>query len=56
MVFGPVDAFIAMVQNVHWVKLYIKTKDLNGVRKILSPIVNNPKGVAPGVDRKVELE
>ncbi|MCF0216218.1 MAG: primosomal protein N' [Fibrobacteraceae bacterium] len=56
MVFGPVDAFIAMVQNVHWVKLYIKTKDLNGVRKILSPIVNNPKGVAPGVDIKVELE
>lgn len=56
MVLGPVDAFISMVQNVHWCKLYIKAKDLVPVRKLLHPIVNHPKGFAPGVDIKVEIE
>lgn len=56
MVLGPVDAFVSVVQNVHWVKLYIKTADLNPVRRILSPIVNSPKPWAPGVDIKVEID
>lgn len=56
MVLGPVDAFIAVVQNVHWCKLYIKTNDLNPVRRLLAPIVNNPKGFVPGVDIKIEIE
>lgn len=56
MVMGPVDAFIPVVQNVHWVKLYIKTSDLSAVRRILSPIVNSAKPVFPGVDIKVEIE
>lgn len=56
LVLGPVDAFISMVQNVHWVKLYIKTKDLVAVRRILSPIVNSPKPWALGVDIKVEID
>ena len=56
MVMGPVDAFIPVVQNVHWVKLYIKTNDLAAVRRILSPIVNSAKPVFPGVDIKVEIE
>lgn len=56
MVMGPVDAFIPVVQNVHWVKLYIKTSDLSAVRRILSPIVNAPKPWVQGVDIKVEIE
>ena len=56
MVMGPVDAFIPVVQNVHWVKLYLKTGDLSAVRRILSPIVNSAKPVFPGVDIKVEIE
>lgn len=56
MVLGPVDAFIPVVQNVYWVKLYIKTADLNLVRSILNPIVNSPKPFVPGVDIKVEIE
>ena len=55
MVMGPVDAFIPVVQNVHWVKLYLKTGDLSAVRRILSPIVNSAKPVFPGVDVKVEI-
>ena len=56
MVMGPVDAFIPVVQNVHWVKLYLKTGDLSAVRRILSPIVNAPKPWVQGVDIKVEIE
>lgn len=56
MVMGPVDAFISMIQNVHWVKLYIKTADLNPVRRVLSPIINSPKPWAPGVEIKVEID
>ena len=56
MVMGPVDAFIPVVQNVHWVKLYIKTNDLAAVRRILSPVVNSAKPLIPGVDIKVEIE
>ncbi|PWJ64437.1 MULTISPECIES: primosomal protein N' [unclassified Fibrobacter] len=56
LVLGPVDAFISMVQNVRWAKLYVKTKDLVLVRRILSPIVNAPKPWAPGVDIKVEID
>lgn len=56
MVMGPVDAFVSMVQNVHWVKLYIKTQDLNPVRRILSPIVNSPKPWVQGVEIRVEIE
>ena len=55
MVMGPVDAFIPVVQNVHWVKLYLKTGDLSAVRRILSPIVNSAKPVFPGVDVTVEI-
>jgi len=56
MVLGPVDAFVSMVQNVHWAKLYLKTNDLAVVRRILWPVVNAPKPWAPGVDIKVEIE
>ena len=55
MVMGPVDAFIPVVQNVRWTKLYLKTNDLAVVRRILSPIVNSPKPAFPGVDVKVEI-
>ncbi|MCF0221619.1 MAG: primosomal protein N' [Fibrobacter sp.] len=56
LVLGPVDAFISMVQNVHWVKLYVKTTDLNPVRKVLNPVVNSPKPWEPGVDIKIEID
>lgn len=56
MVMGPVDAFIPVVQNVRWVKLYLKTNDLPVVRRILSPIVNSAKPLIPGVEIKVEIE
>lgn len=56
MVLGPVDAFVSMVQNVHWAKLYLKTADLAVVRRVLNPVVNSPKPWAPGVDIKVEIE
>jgi len=55
-VLGPVDAFVPKVQNVFWVKLYVKTQNLASVRKILSPILNAPKPWTPGVEIKVELE
>jgi primosomal protein N' (replication factor Y) len=45
-----------VVQNVHWSRLYLKTQDLNAVRSVLGPVVNNPKAFAPGVDVKVEIE
>ena len=56
MVMGPVDAFIPVVQNVRWAKLYLKTNDLSSVRRILSPVVNNAKPLIPGVEIKVEIE
>lgn len=56
MVQGPVEAFIPVVQNVHWSKLYIKTNDLASVRRLLSPIVNSPKPWVMGVEVKVEIE
>lgn len=56
MVYGPVDAFVPKVLSVHWAKIYLKTNDLNAVRKILNPIVNSPKPWVPGVDIKVEIE
>lgn len=56
MVMGPVDAFIPVVQNVRWVKLYLKTNDLPAARRILSPIVNSAKPTFPGVEIKVEIE
>jgi len=56
MVLGPVDAFVPVVQNVHWTRLYIKTQDLAPVRRILSPIVNSPKPWVMGVDIKVEIQ
>ena len=56
MVLGPVDAFVPMVQNVHWAKLYLKTNELAVVRRILAPIVNSPKPWAPGVEIKIEIE
>ena len=56
MVMGPVDAFIPVVQNVRWVKLYLKTNDLAVVRRILSPVVNSAKPLIPGVEIKVEIE
>jgi len=55
-VLGPVDAFVPKVQNVFWVKLYIKTQNLSIVRKCLAPIMNAPKPWVPGVEIKVELE
>lgn len=56
MVQGPVEAFIPVVQNVYWSKLYIKTNDLASVRRVLSPIVNSPKPWVMGVEIKVEIE
>lgn len=56
MVQGPVEAFIPVVQNVRWSKLYIKTNDLASVRRLLSPIVNSPKPWVMGVEVKVEIE
>ena len=56
MVLGPVDAFVPVVQNVHWAKLYVKTQDLAPVRKILHPIVNAPKPWVQNVEIKVEIE
>lgn len=56
MVLGPVDAFVPIVQNVHWTRLYIKTQDLAPVRRILSPIINSPKPWVMGVDIKVEIQ
>ena len=56
MVMGPVDAFIPVVQNVRWTKLYLKTNDLAAVRCILSPVVNSAKPLIPGVEIKVEIE
>jgi primosomal protein N' (replication factor Y) len=55
-VLGPVDAFVPKVQNVFWVKLYIKTQNLAAVRKVLAPILNAPKAWVPNVEIKVELE
>ena len=55
-VLGPVDAFVPKVQNVFWVKLYVKTQNLAVVRKLLSPILNAPKTWVSGVEIKVELE
>ncbi len=55
-VLGPVDAFIPKVQNVFWVKLYIKTQNLSSVRKVLAPILNAPKPWVANVDIKVELD
>ena len=56
MVLGPVDAFVPVIQNVHWAKLYIKTQDLAPIRKILHPIVNAPKPWVQNVEIKVEIE
>ncbi|WP_405330990.1 primosomal protein N' [Fibrobacter sp.] len=56
MVLGPVDAFVPVIQNVHWAKLYVKTQDLAPVRKILHPIVNAPKPWVQNVEIKVEIE
>ena len=55
-VLGPADAFVPKVQNVFWVKLYIKTQNLSAVRKVLAPILNDAKPWVPGVEIKVELE
>ena len=56
MVLGPVDAFVPIVQNVHWAKFYVKTQDLAPVRKILHPIINAPKPWVQNVEIKVEIE
>ena len=56
MVLGPVDAFVPVVQNVHWAKLYIKTQDLAPVRKILHPVINGAKPWVQNVEIKVEIE
>ncbi|SMP39029.1 primosomal protein N' [Fibrobacter sp. UWB10] len=56
MVLGPVDAFVPVVQNVHWAKLYIKTQDLAPVRKVLYPIINAPKPWVQNIEIKVEIE
>ena len=55
-VMGPVDAFVPVVQNVRWAKLYLKTNELTPVRRILWPIVNAAKPWVPGVEIKVEIE
>lgn len=55
-VLGPVDAFVPMVQNVRWTKLYLKTTDLAAVRRVLYPIVNGAKPWMPNVEIKVEFE
>ncbi|SHG16717.1 replication restart DNA helicase PriA [Fibrobacter sp. UWB8] len=56
MVLGPVDAFVPVVQNVHWAKFYIKTQDLAPMRKILHPIINGAKPWVQNVEIKVEIE
>lgn len=56
MVLGPVDAFVPVVQNIHWAKLYIKTQDLAPVRKILHPVINGAKPWVQNVEIKVEIE
>ena len=56
MVLGPVDAFVPVVQNIHWAKLYVKTQDLAPVRSILNPIINGAKPWVPGIEIKVEIE
>ena len=56
MVLGPVDAFVPVIQNTHWAKLYIKTQDLAPVRNILNPIVNGAKPWVQGIEIKVEIE
>lgn len=56
LVLGPVDAFVPVVQNTHWAKLYIKTQDLAPVRKVLHPIINAPKPWVQNVEIKVEIE
>ena len=56
MVLGPVDAFVPVVQNVRWAKIYLKASELNVVRRLLTPIINAPKPWAPGVEIKVEIE
>ena len=55
-VLGPVDAFVPKVQNVFWVKLYVKTQNLSVVRRALAPILNAAKPWVPGVEIKVEFE
>lgn len=55
-VMGPVDAFVPVVQNVRWAKLYLKTNELTPVRRILWPVVNAAKPWVPGVEIKVEIE
>ena len=55
-VMGPVDAFVPVVQNVRWAKLYLKTNELTPVRRILWPVVNAAKPWIPGVEIKVEIE
>lgn len=60
MVLGPVDAFVSMVQNVHWAKLYIKTNDLSTARRLLYPVANTTRQNASpwsnAVDIKIEIE
>lgn len=56
LVLGPVDAFVPVVQNTHWAKLYIKTQDLAPVRKILHPVINGAKPWVQNVEIKVEIE
>lgn len=56
LVLGPVDAFVPVVQNIHWAKLYIKTQDLAPVRKILHPVINGAKPWVQNVEIKVEIE
>lgn len=60
MVLGPVDAFVSMVQNVHWAKLYIKTNDLSAARRLLYPVANatrqNASPWTNAVDIKIEIE
>ena len=55
-VLGPVDAFVPKVQNVYWVKLYVKTQNLASVRMALAPILNAPKPWVRGVEIKVSFE
>ena len=55
-VLGPVDAFVPKVQNVFWVKLYVKTQNLSVVRRALAPILNAAKPWVAGVEIKVEFE
>ena len=55
-VLGPVDAFVPVVQNVRWSRIYLKTADLAAARAVLGPLVNRPKESFPGVEIKVEIE